>query len=442
MASFKYIIRHSVYRKDAAGMFLRSKWWWIKMKKSVIYSFLVAIMIFSTIGFCGNLNILSLKYEPYPADAGQYMDLWISVRNDDTTLKINNVNCEPVFEYPFSSETNQTQLLATLGPYQDAVLQFKRIRVASDAVDGWNKLKVKCSVGSDISVTREVDVYVKSLVPRLVIGTVTTDSLEILPDTENVKLNVELQNIGKGKAQMITSKLALPEGFTPHTSYSDTYNYGTIEKDTSKTGIFYIDVDKAVKPQRYSATLRLQYKEENSNETKSMELPVELNVKPTPLFEVQKVEILLKTDGRKAVYVLDGNEVTLPSELSQGDTAELKILVKNIGVEEAKSASLRIYKQSDQPFTFDKKYDYMGDIVPNQTAEAIFEFTVDDKAELKRYLLSSEVRYVKGTDVKTDTKTVEVQVARLKSSSLMVIFILALVIMAAAALWWKYVRKK
>lgn len=411
------------------------------MKKNLAYIFLLSVVFFSSVGFCGNLNIISLKYEPYPAQAGQYMDLWVSMRNDDTTFKINNIACEPVFEYPFSSEVNLSQSVPVLNPYQDVVVQFRRIRIASDAVEGWNKLKVKCSMDPIISVTKDMDIYVKSYIPTLVIGSIKADSLEILPDTENVKLSIELQNIGKGSAQMITSKLVMPNGFTATNSYSDTFNYGTISTDSSKTGDFYINIDKNTAPGRYNTTLKLQYKEENSNEFRNDDVRVELNIKETPIFEIEKVEILSDPD-MKNLYSSEDQNIVIKSLLGQGQKASLKVFIKNIGIKEAKSTSLRIYKQADQPFDFEKKYDYIGDLQPNQTAEAILPFTVNDKAELKNYLLSAEIRYVQGNDVKTDSEMISIEVAKTKDSTMLVIFIIALFVAAAFAVWWKYVRKK
>ncbi|MHA1829784.1 MAG: COG1361 S-layer family protein [Candidatus Heimdallarchaeaceae archaeon] len=391
-----------------------------------------------------NLQIQELKYEPYPAEAGKYMDLWIKVENYGLK-EAKNVTCILQAEYPFSLDPNEKaeRNIGRLPALEEVIFQYK-IRIASDAVEGWNEMKLKCSSESKHTwITRKFEVKVKSELPEFAIGKVTSDPLELTPDMDDVKLTVELQNVGKGDAKLVSVELDLPQGFVPSESYSDTANLGTIEKDSSKEANFYIDIDEGVESGRHEANLVVRYKTGFREGYKTKTLTLELNVKATPIFKIEETTVNLPsgTGGMITGYAVKGMDVILkPSILAQGDKAELRIKLMNDGEEEAESTSVRIFKQSDQPFDFEENYDYIGNLKPNQTAEAIFKFTVDDDADLKKYLLDLEIRYIEGNDVKIVEKTIPIEVSKEKQSY--TLFCVIAVVIVVVLIAWKYVKGK
>jgi hypothetical protein len=414
-----------------------------KMLIMLIISF--SVLALSGISFAApQLQVDVQKYEPYPAQTDQYLNLWVYVKNLDTYAPVRDISISIISSFPFSIDSNNAvQTIGSLEPYGDAVVQFKNIRIAADALDGWNKLKVKYT-SSGSSITKEIDIYVKSLSANLVVGSLGTAPSEILPDTKNLRLDLELQNVGKGNAEMVTGKLILPSGFTATDSYSDSFSFGTIEKDTSKTGKFYIDISKDIRSGSYTANLTLQYKEQNSEDFKNVVVPVALNVKPSPVFSFEKISVSTESGfgGPLTAYAVAGSSVITPSTLAQGEKGELRITLKNTGDKESKSTSVRIFKQSDQPFEFDTKYDYIGDLQPNQTADAVFSFTIDKTAVLKAYLLSAEIRYVEGEDVKVTDQPFTIEVAKQLESPVLLYAVILVVIIIAVVLGWKYAKRK
>ena len=347
------------------------------------------------------LQIQELKYNPYPAEAGKYMDLWIKIENIGTQ-EAKDVTCILLPEYPFSLDPNEnaTRHIGKLPGAEEVILQYK-LRVDSNAVEGWNEIKIKCQTeNSNNWAIHEFDIYVESKIPEFATGSIVSEPTKLFPDSEENKLSIEIQNIGTGDAELVTSELILPKNIVPSESYSNIANLGTIEEGESKIAEYYIDVDKSTIPGNYKAKLIIKYKDSNNNrkEYKNQTLDVDIVVKPLPLFEIENVN-------------------TTPDKLSQGDKVTLRLKIKNIGFEEAETVSVKIYKQSDQPFDFDEKYDYIGNLKPNQSGEAIFRFDVDNNANLKTYLLKVEIRYLIDDDVKIIEKQIPIKVEMKKKDS-------------------------
>ncbi len=361
----------------------------------------LASPVYAYISGSSILQIQELKYNPYPAEAGKYMDLWVKIENAGTE-EAKDVTCILLPEYPFSLDPNEnaTRHIGKLPGAEEAILQYK-LRVDSNAVEGWNEMKIKCQTkNSNNWISQKFEIYVESKIPEFAVGSIISEPTKLFPDSEDNKLSIEIQNIGTGDAELVTSELILPEGITPSESYSNIANLGTIKAGESKTAEYYIDIDKNIIPGNYNAKLVIKYKDSNNNreEYKNQTLDVDIVVKPLPIFEIENIS-------------------TNPSKISQGDKTTLKLTIKNIGFKEAKAVSIKIYKQSDQPFDFDEKYDYIGNLKPNQTGEAVFKFDVDDNANLKTHLLKAEIRYLIDDDVKIIEKQIPIKVETKKKDS-------------------------
>ncbi len=374
------------------------------------------------------LQIQELKYKPYPAEAGKYIDLWIKIENIGTE-DAKDVTCILLPEYPFSLDPNEnaTRHIGRLPGAEEVLLQYK-LRVDYNAVEGWNKLKVKCQTkNSNVWVIHEFDVYVESKIPKFAVGSIISEPTKLFPDSEENKLSIEIQNIGTGDAELVTSELILPKGISPSESYSNIANLGVIKSGESKTAEYYIDIDKNMIPGDYKAKLIIKYKDANNNriEYKNQTLDVNIVIKPLPLFKIEDININ-------------------PDRISQGDKVVLRLKIKNIGFKEAETVSVKIYKQSDQPFDFDEKYDYIGNLKPNQTGEAVFRFDVDNNANLKTYLLKVEIRYIINNEVKIVEKQIPIKVEIEKRDSKLLflgILFIVLIILFGAYYGWKKIKK-
>ena len=389
----------------------------------MIASFLTLVP--TVAGADDKLDIELMEYDPLPAEAGEYFDMWVKVENSNMDYPAENVTCQIDPEYPFSLDANQPvsglsgnspekRNIGTL-PQKDYKIFQYRLRTAKDAVNGWNSVKFWCqSEDRDIWVSENLDIKVDEGVD-LGIGGIDSDPLEMVADTEDVKVTVEIENTGGKEGRMVDASLDLPEGFKSSHSYSLRDNIGKIEDGDMKEAVFYLDVGEDVPSGVHTAVMTLEY--ERDSETISEEFEIPLKVQPSPDFSVENVKVS-------------------PEDLAQGDSAELRFDVVN-GGEKADSTVVKVYKETSQPFDFDEKNDYIGELSEGESSEAVFSFSVDPDAELKKHLLDVEIRYVEGDDVKTYSETVPVEVVSRKDSNLMEYGAVGLLVLAAGYIGYR-----
>ncbi|MDP8315033.1 MAG: hypothetical protein RAP70_08170 [Candidatus Celaenobacter antarcticus] len=385
----------------------------------LVIGFLWNSAVFSTQATITSPDVQLLKYDPLPAEAGAYVNVWIKIENTGSS-SLRDVICTLVEEYPFSLDPNENAKrdIGTLPKDDWSILQYK-VRVADDAVSGWNELALNCSTNQGkTSKTFEINIKSGS---AFAVGSITADPSKMTSDMKDAKLTVEIQNVGEADAKLITVQLNPPVGFTPSESYSDRVNLGTIESGSSKNAVFYLDVAENVLPGAHNASITIQYG--INGKYVSKELPLQLFIKNSALFKIEQVQ-------------------TNPTPLAVGSKAEVKVTLKNIGYEEAKSVSLRIYKKSDQPFEINDNYDYIGNLQPNESSIAIFQMDVSDTADIKDYLLDVEFRYINGDEVNLVAKTISVEVGTGKGLNLLFFVVPVIVIGIIVPCYIYYRREK
>jgi len=91
----------------------------------------------------GALKVDITRYEPYPAEIGKYMDLWVNVKNAGGGTA-EDVTIELVPKYPFTldSSNNARQNKGSIGIDSSAMFEY-RIFVASDAKPGTHKITIR-----------------------------------------------------------------------------------------------------------------------------------------------------------------------------------------------------------------------------------------------------------------------------------------------------------
>ena len=374
----------------------------------------------------GALSVKLMKYDPYPANTGEYVTVWIKIENPGLGSPSEDVQLRVVPEYPFSLEPGETGLeeIGKLSMNDFAIFDF-RLRVDKDAIDGRNTLLVEYRDGIDVAWSEvELSLEVESDRVDFEIADIDSVPLRLKPGDEDAKIMVEIQNIGDGDADCVKSRLTLPDGFSASDSYSDIANLGTVAADASSQAIFYIDVEESVQPGEHIATITIDYMDKDSDEYKEETLDLRIPVKETPLFEIVSSEIT-------------------PGTLTVGDMVTLLMQIKNTGSEEAESVRVRVMLKSEQPFDFSNgnAFDYVGDLDVGEIGEAVLKFEVEDDAALKTYLLDIELRCVEDEDVHLFDKKVPVAVANAKQSNLVLIFVGGAVLMLLYA-GYRFVRSK
>jgi hypothetical protein len=390
--------------------------------------FLLIILSLSINVFANNigLSIEQISYNPLPAKTGQNMELYVSVKNN-SNLNINNITCEIESVYPFYlwPDENQTRTINLLNMGQNALFKY-RFRVDEKAFADEYEIDFKCKQENSLFVSRKLLITIDSERPDFAIGQILTNPNKLLSDSIENKIDIEIQNIGDGLAKLITTKLILPEGFSSSNSYSNISNLGMMNKNESKTATYLIDIDKNVNPGKHYGKVLINYKfENNQDEYIQKKLDFEFDVKDEPKLKIND-------------FVLSSND-----GLRQGEKSELKLIIENYGNKEANEVSIRIFKQTDQPFDFDKQYDYIGKISPNEFGEAIISFDVQDDALLKDYFIKLEIRYLTENIVKISEDQIKITINKERPKDNTIIFIIgAAILVIVGAIIWKKVLKK
>jgi hypothetical protein len=385
-------------------------------------------------GGTGSKVQMNFMYQdPDPAEAGKYIDLrWQIVNTVGGTTE--NLKFRLEADYPFLFEAGDTpdKYLGTSAGTNDNevyyVLHYK-LRVADNALKGTYNVTLGWTTGEGWT-KKEFPIYIDPKKPGFVVGALVTSPEKLTADTDEAKLSVNIDNIGKGNAENVKVKLLLPEGFKPTYSYSDEDSLGIIEKGGSKEATFYVDIDENVSEGEHDAKLNITYRDENDedNQYRTKTLDLALPIKPAPRLVVESV-------------------AATPEKIVPGSNADILIKVMNAGNEKAQSVSLRVFKDSSQPFEFSEKSDFIGKLESGESGDAVIRMKVDNAAPAKKYLLDVELR---GIDQKENVvifrRTVPLTVAADAGSPLKSTGLLAgaVVVLGAvgAAYYMKNGRKK
>ncbi|KAF5417660.1 MAG: hypothetical protein C5S48_00055 [Candidatus Methanogaster sp.] len=171
------------------------------MNKSsqIIYIFAFAILASATIApasAAGALKVDIVKYEPYPAEIGKYVDLWVNVKNTGGGTA-EDVTIELVPKYPFTldSVANAFQNKGSIETDCSAMYEY-RLFVASDAKPGTGEITIRYQDEKDITWSEkdfEIKVGADTLDSRgtLKLGAIKTDPEVLIPgDTGTVTLTL------------------------------------------------------------------------------------------------------------------------------------------------------------------------------------------------------------------------------------------------------------
>jgi len=186
---------------------------------------------------------------------------------------------------------------------------------------------------------------------------------------KNIMLTAELFNAGEKAAKNVNIILNYPEGISSAYTNNNQLNVGLVEFMDRKEVKFYLDIANDLKEGVYEIEYTLIYQDIDSNEYKK-----------TDFFPIV-------IEKRPYIQVLNVENVGLA-----GESAKIKVVLKNIGEETADSVDVRIIKQSSQPFEMDVRSVYLGQMKSGENATAIFNIDINDDAEIKEHKLNIAIR--------------------------------------------------
>jgi len=261
------------------------------VKKIILFAVLLMMVCpaFAAMTETPNLEIYQQKYEPYPAEAGKYLTLFIEVFNN-ATEEAENVTLILEPEYPFSLDKNEQaeRFFYEIPGIDSVVLQYK-IRVDSKAVEGWNELKLKYHFTGGSWVTRKFEIYVTEAENESELEFILGQIDPIAYPTGTSTVSIEIANIAPGTAYYTIIEASCPVAkVIPEKTF-----VGTLDADDFDT----LDLDMTfdnVTPGRYPINFVARYKDEDKNkvvsnatvyiELVSQEEALKEIIKPTPWY--------------------------------------------------------------------------------------------------------------------------------------------------------------
>lgn len=152
-----------------------------------------------------NLQVQSLKYEPYPVNPGEYFTLWIKVENIGLGVAP-NATFELMPEFPFSLDSNE-EAVKSLGKFSNdepAVLEYK-VRTSENAVKGTNVIKLRYNTdGGQSRISKEYDIIVDDA---------QTDFDLVIQEVSGGEASIAIANIGENVAYSVIVRIPEQEPY-------------------------------------------------------------------------------------------------------------------------------------------------------------------------------------------------------------------------------------
>lgn len=162
-----------------------------------------------------DLEIMSTRYEPYPAQPGRYIDVWIKLENRGTH-DLANAEFRLVPKYPFSLDENEVALrsIGKLTSFQSAVVKFK-VRIDNSAVLGNNPLNYEYHENTNNPWSDgSFDVFIQPRDLNVQVENIISTPAKIAPGQKG-KVTFTLKNYGDSSAENIKIKLGLLDSTIP-----------------------------------------------------------------------------------------------------------------------------------------------------------------------------------------------------------------------------------
>lgn len=301
------------------------------------------------------LNLIKLKYEPYPVEPGDYFTLWLEVENIGGNT-VENAGVEFVDTYPFTLlDKEYVKTIGRLAKRQQAVVKFEKIRVDKDAIDGDHTLKIKLNMGGAyIGITKSLDIKVESVTPLFLV-LIDSKPERIRPGSV-AKVNVGLKNLADSVMEDILVRIDLTSKDAPFVPIGSTteQKIEMLYPGKSSTLTFDLMALPDADPGAYKIPLNLTYHDKAGNQ-----------------YTKHDLFGLLIGDGVEYNVVLEDSEIY---QRNRAGTISLNIY--NIGPTDMKFLTTELVESDDYKI-ISNPIIYLGNVDPDDYESAEYKIYVD-----------------------------------------------------------------
>jgi len=280
------------------------------------------VLLFAATVSAVNLDINSVTYSPSPAVPGQFVDLWVVVKNTSGAAS------KPVvfsldLEYPFSLDPGLS-VEKNLGSIRghDSVLVKYKLRVDSEALNGSYTIRLRTSEEGATTTSTPYVIDIQRISPQIEI--ISASPIEIAPG-QVAEVNLTLKNIGSGKA------LDVLVGSIEDRTVTSTGV--VVEREIKQLGSSFVYVTEIKDGQERIVVITLGVNPEADQQTYMVPITVKFKDEELTEYSATKYIGIKVTQNAELDSVISGYSV----KPFPGATTELTFDLFNVGVGDAKS---------------------------------------------------------------------------------------------------------
>jgi len=201
------------------------------------------------------VEISQLKYDPYPASPGEYIDVWVKAT---TGTAASNLTFKLMPEYPFSLDANENAIRSFGNISTEVVMDYK-VRIDKNAVEGINPLKLQYSLdGNDYNaITKSFDIDIENSL---------TSFDAVIQDVSGSSVSIAIANVGKYAANSVVVRIPEQDDFA--VSGTDGQMVGNLASGDYTVVGFTIDRKEMFSQNRTRGTTDIPAYNVSSNELK------------------------------------------------------------------------------------------------------------------------------------------------------------------------------
>jgi hypothetical protein len=189
------------------------------------------------------------------------------------------------------------------------------------------------------------------------------------PGDNSVQIKLSMTNTGNKPVEEITLKPGTPLNVQTSYSSDEKFFIDRLNSGDSAERTLSVDLDSDLEPGLKWVYLNADYEDTSGN----------------PYAE--ELKIPLRVEGRSDLELVNSS-----LKMKAGATSELHLKVRNTGSQDAESVTARVLAERSQPFSLNDRSSYIGEIKPNQTAEAVLKVSADRNTALREHQLNVQLR--------------------------------------------------
>ena len=332
-----------------------------------------------TTGFSDRTGIIvkEIKYEPFPAVPGRYLDVWFKVENFGG-VDANNFVIELTPKFPFSLDPDEDAIkrFGRILAHQTVLVKYK-VRIDENAIEGDNALRFRFRHDSgDRWRDGQITIFIRTADANIAVSAVKTDRIapgEVSP------VEIELENLADSTLSDINIKLDIAGTATPFvpinsTSEKKIYN---IKPGNKESVIFNLMALPKADSDAYKVPIEITFKDgTGQNYTKSSIIGLVIGTVPD------------------ISVVIDNSEI-----YKTQSTGGITLRIVNKGLSDIKLMNVVLRSSPDYEIISSKEF-YVGNIDSDDFETAEFRVKIKKSRKGKtflhldlEYLDANNVRY-------------------------------------------------